>query len=297
MAKKKQTGLKAGAGILGTVVVLGLGFLKSNPEILSTVTGSPSLNQPAQSQQLKNFSKVDYGSIKDKVPTQSLAQSVLTPSIKKNLKDSVTYNGTGAFIVNDNKTDLDAKVNSAPYVQLAKQDALGRPKLSNALLNKTSRQYKNRSETTGADGKSNSAKINPVGWKQLMIPSGSYSTLYNRGHSIGYALAGNIKGFDASEANPQNISTQTAWANQASNGNDENTGQNYYEGLVRKALDKNKTVRYRVEPMYDGNDLVPSGTHMEAKSKDGSLEFNVFIPNVQPGIQIDYSSGKGTILQ
>ena len=53
MAKKKQTGLKAGAGILGTVVVLGLGFLKSNPEILSTVTGTPSLNQPAQSQQLK----------------------------------------------------------------------------------------------------------------------------------------------------------------------------------------------------------------------------------------------------
>ena len=44
MAKKKQTGLKAGAGILGTVVVLGLGFLKSNPEILSTVTGTPSLN-------------------------------------------------------------------------------------------------------------------------------------------------------------------------------------------------------------------------------------------------------------
>ena len=102
--------MKAGAGILGTVVVLGLGFLKSNPEILSTVTGTPSLNQPAQSQQLKNFSKVDYGSVKDKVPTQSLAQSVLTPSIKKNLKDSVTYNGTGAFIVNDNKTDLMLKL-------------------------------------------------------------------------------------------------------------------------------------------------------------------------------------------
>ena len=66
---------------------------------------------------------------------------------------------------------------------------------------------------------------------------------------------------------------------------------------MRKALDKNKTVRYRVEPMYDGEDLVPSGTHMEAKSKDGSLEFNVFIPNVQPGIQIDYASGKGKILQ
>ncbi|QPS71508.1 DNA/RNA non-specific endonuclease [Lactococcus garvieae] len=297
MPKKKQTRIKASAGILGTIVVLGLGILKANPEILSTVTGSYSQNTPAQSQQLKSFSKVDFGSIKDKVPTQSLAQSVLTPSIKKNLKESITYNGTGAFIVNDNKTDLNAKVNSAPYVQLAQQDSLGRPRVANALLNKSSRQYKNRSETTGSNGKSNSAKINPVGWQQLMIPEGSYSTLYNRGHSIGYALAGNIKGFDASEANPQNISTQTAWANQSSNGNDENTGQNYYEGLVRKALDKNKTVRYRVEPLYEDDDLVPSGTHMEAKSKDGSLEFNVFIPNVQPGIQINYATGKGTMMQ
>mgnify|MGYP005982744271 CR=1 FL=1 len=297
MPKKKQTRIKASAGILGTIVVLGLGILKANPEILSTVTGSYSQNTPAQSQQLKSFSKVDFGSIKDKVPTQSLAQSVLTPSIKKNLKESITYNGTGAFIVNDNKTDLNAKVNSAPYVQLAQQDSLGRPRVANALLNKSSRQYKNRSETTGSNGKSNSAKINPVGWQQLMIPEGSYSTLYNRGHSIGYALAGNIKGFDASEANPQNISTQTAWANQSSNGNEENTGQNYYEGLVRKALDKNKTVRYRVEPLYEDDDLVPSGTHMEAKSKDGSLEFNVFIPNVQPGIQINYATGKGTMMQ
>ncbi|MEY8444306.1 DNA/RNA non-specific endonuclease [Lactococcus ileimucosae] len=297
MAKKKQIRLKSSAGIIGTVVILGLGFLKANPEILSIVSGSSSQKQPKQSQQLKKFSKVDFGSIEDKVPTQSLAQSVLTPSIKKNLKGVVTYNGTGAFIINDNKTELNANVNSAPYVQLENQDRLGRPKLANALLNKSSRQYKKRTETSGADGKSNAAKINPVGWKQLMIPAGPYTTLYNRGHSIGYALAGSIKSFDASEANPKNISTQTAWANQSSNGNDENTGQNYYEGLVRQALDKNKTVRYRVEPLYEGNDLVPYGTHMEAKSKDGSLEFNVFIPNVQPGVQIDYSTGEGTLVR
>lgn len=297
MAKKKQIRLKASAGILGTIAILGLGFLKANPEILSTVSGISSQNQLKQSQQLKKFSKVDFGSIEDKVPTQSLAQSVLTPSIKKNLKGAVTYNGAGAFIINANKTELNANVNSAPYVQLASQDSLGRPRLANALLNKSSRQYKKRTETSGADGKSNAAKINPVGWKQLMIPEGPYTTLYNRGHSIGYALAGNIKSFDASEANPRNISTQTSWANQSSNGNDENTGQNYYEGLVRRALDKNKTVRYRVEPLYEGNDLVPYGTHMEAKSKDGSLEFNVFIPNVQPGVQIDYSTGKGTLMR
>ena len=218
----------------------------------------------------------------------------MSTSIKKDLGGSIHYNGTGAFVVNNNNTDLNAKVNSAPYVQLEKQDSLGRAGLANALLNKSSRQYKDRSETS-SNGRSNSTKMEPVGWHQMKLKGGKYSTLYNRGHSIAYALAGNIKGFDASEANPQNITTQTAWANQASNGDEKSTGQNYYEGLVRKALDNNKTVRYRVEPLYEGKNLVPSGSHLEAKSKDGSLEFNVFVPNVEPGVHIDYTTGQGRI--
>ena len=277
---------KSKLGIAGAVIVAGLGFIKANPQIMSSLTNNPT----TQNQQVKVVK--DVGNVKEKFPNQELAESVLTPEVTKNLHGDVTYNGTGAFVVNNNKTDLNAKVNSAPYVQLSKQDNLGRVHVANALLNKTSRQYKNRSETT-SNGKSNSAKINPVGWKQVSLKGGSYSTLYNRGHSIGYALAGNIKGFDSSEANPQNISTQTAWANQASGAS--NTGQNYYEGLVRKALDQNKTVRYRVEPLYEGNNLVPSGTHIEANSKDGQLEFNVFVPNVQSGITIDYATGKSSI--
>lgn len=287
--KRTNRKLKSKLGITGAIVVAGLGFLKANPQIISSVTGTFE-DTPAQSQQITKSENA--GSVSSKTPSQSLAETVLTPQVTKDLKYAVTYNGTGAFIVNDNKTDLNAKVNSAPYVQLSKQDGLGRVGVANALLNKSSRQYKDRSETT-SNGKSNSAKINPVGWHQVMLKGGSYSTLYNRGHSIGYALAGNIKGFDSSEANPQNISTQTAWANQASGVS--NTGQNYYEGLVRKALDANKTVRYRVEPLYEGNNLVPSGTHIEAKSKDGQLEFNVFVPNVQAGVSIDYATGKSVV--
>ncbi|MCM0595186.1 DNA/RNA non-specific endonuclease [Weissella uvarum] len=217
-------------------------------------------------------------------PTQSQAATVLTPAIKQQLNArQISFNGTGAFVINQNKTDLNANVRVAPYVQLAQTDQYGRPGVANAFLNNSSREYRKR-ETTG-----NATKINPVGWQQMRLNDNR--VLYNRGHSIAYALAGGVKGFDASEANRQNITTQTTWANQASNGDTTNTGQNYYESIVRKGLDQHKTIRYRVTPLYEGKNLVPSGSHIEAKSQDGSIQFNVFIPNVEPGVTINYANG------
>ena len=71
MAKKKQIRLKASAGILGTIAILGLGFLKANPEILSTVSGISSQNQLKQSQHCAfypSWEQNTYGrSYRDKV--------------------------------------------------------------------------------------------------------------------------------------------------------------------------------------------------------------------------------------
>ncbi|GBG97251.1 DNA/RNA non-specific endonuclease [Lactococcus termiticola] len=238
-------------------------------------------------------SNVDYGKESDEKPSKTLAESVLVDAVKKQLGNNVKWNGSGAFVVNDNKSSLNADVSSAPYVHNTPLNSDKQLGVADALLNKTTRQYKNRNETS-SNGKSNSETIKPAGWHQIMLKSSPYNTLYNRGHLIGYAIAAGLSSFDASEANPENIAAQTAWANQASNGEDDNTGQNYYETQVRKAIDKGKTVRYQVKPIYVGDDLVPMGNEIQAKSKDGSLDFNVFVPNVQPGVKIDYATGYGS---
>lgn len=276
-------GRKRQVSVAGVVIALGVFALQQT--VLKDNNGTQVTKTNYAQSSVKSDAKVNYGSTSDEHPNESLASSVLTANVVKQLgTNSVRFNGNGAFILNDNKTDLNAKVSSAPYVQLAKQDSLGRAGVANALLTKASRQYQSRDQT------GNSRQMQPVGWHQLSI-GGNYKMLYNRGNSIGYALAGSVRGFDASEANPQNITAQTAWANQASNGNDSNTGQNYYETQVQRAQDNRKTVRYRVTPVYDGDNLVPSGSHLEAKSSDGSLEFNVFVPNVEPGVVINYSTG------
>lgn len=217
-------------------------------------------------------------------PMKEQAESVLTPVVKQQLGGSIKWNGAGAFVINNNQPQLNAKISSAPYAVNIK-DNQGRAWRGDAWLNRTTRQYQNRAET--GNGATN---WRPAGFLQAHNLTGGYSHAYDRGHLLGYALVGGIRGFNASESNPANIATQTAWANEARSSY--STGQNYYEGLVRKALDQGKQVRYRVTDIYDGNNLVPSGAHIQALSSDGSLSFNVFVPNVQRNIDIDYSTGR-----
>ena len=46
--------------------------------------------------------------------------------------------------------------------------------------------------------------------------------------------------------------------------------------------------------MYQGENLVAKGVQIEAFSVEdnGELSFNVFVYNIQPGVTLDYATGK-----
>ena len=128
--------------------------------------------------------------------------------------------------------------------------------------------------------------IIPSGWQQSKyegMVDGNY--LYNRCHLIGYQLAGE-------NANEKNLITGTRYMNVE--------GMLPFENKVADYIDKNKSnhVLYRVTPIFEGNNLVASGVQMEAYSVEDNgkgICFNVFVYNVQPGIVIEYATGKSSI--
>ena len=130
-------------------------------------------------------------------------------------------------------------------------------------------------------------QIKPSGWNQEKYPGVVDSEppyLYNRCHLIGFQLSGE-------NDNEKNLITGTRYFNV--------NGMLPFENAVRAYVDKTDNhVLYRVTPVYDGNNLVASGVIMEAWSveDEGSgVSFNVFVYNVQPGIEINYLDGSSSL--
>lgn len=122
--------------------------------------------------------------------------------------------------------------------------------------------------------------IKPTGWHTIKydIVNGKY--LYNRCHLIGYQLTGE-------NDNEKNLITCTRQMNIGAMLEYENEVADY----VKKT---NNHVLYRVTPVFKDSNLLATGVEIEAYSVEDSgkgIKFNVFIYNVQEGIEIDYTTG------
>lgn len=194
-----------------------------------------------------------------------------------NIGEVPEYSGTDYVYINNNVPSFDdlAKTTNS-FEVYSKLDLLGRCGEAYANIGKELMPTKKR-ESIGS--------IKPSGWhttKYDIITDGKY--LYNRCHLIAYQLT-------AENANPKNLITCTRHANSVVMVEFENKVANY----IKKT---NNHVLYRVTPIFKENNLVASGIQMEALSiedKGKGIKFNVYIYNVQPGIEIDYKTGRSKL--
>ncbi len=135
-------------------------------------------------------------------------------------------------------------------------------------------------ETQTDEPRGSIRSIKPSGWVQnLDLPGIDH--LYERSHLIAYRLT-------AENANERNLITGTNYLNQET--------MQIWEKKVASYVDQaGGHVLMRVTPHFEGRELVARGVRMEAYSiEDGgaSVCFNVYCYNVQPGVTIDYATGR-----
>ena len=183
----------------------------------------------------------------------------------------VEINGGTPFFEDDEITDVAFEDYSPP-------DAIGRCGVAFACLGK---------EIMPTEEREDIGSITPTGWKYKNVSNNrkydfiENEYIYNRCHLIGFQLAGE-------NANEKNLITGTRYMNVEGMLPFENRVADYIETSGNHVL-------YRVTPMFEKYDLVARGVLIEAYSVEDSgkgICFCIYVYNVQPGVTIDYFSGR-----
>ena len=192
------------------------------------------------------------------------------------LSDIPEYSGSPYVAVNGNVPYFsESDLTDVSFESYSDLDALGRCGVAYASVS---------TDTMPTEKRGSIGEVKPTGWhnKKYDFVDGKY--VYNRCHLIGYQLT-------AENANEKNLITGTRYLNVQ--------GMLPFENLTADYVkETGNHVMYRVTPVFEGDNLVASGVLMEAESVedegDGVL-FCVYVYNVQPGVTIDYATGKSEL--
>lgn len=182
------------------------------------------------------------------------------------------YSNANYVVLNNNEPNFtESDYTTDSFERYSELDSLGRAKVAYANIGVDLMPTEER----GSIG-----QVKPSGWHLVKydIVNGKY--LYNRCHLIGFQLTGE-------NANEKNLITCTRQMNTIGMLEFENKVANYIKST-------NNHVLYRVTPIYKDDNLLASGVVMEAYSVEDSgegIKFNIFVYNVQDGIDIDYKTG------
>lgn len=210
--------------------------------------------------------------IKDFINKEITKKDTIVENNKVTLDNIPEYSGNPYVILNGNEPNFEDKDKITESFEIY-----------NALdnLGRCTWAYANVSLYTMPDEKRGSiGSIKPTAWHTVKYDNIDGKYLYNRCHLIGYQLTGE-------NANIKNLITCTRYMN--------TVGMLEFENKVATYVkETNNHVLYRVTPIYDGDNLLASGVVMEGYSVEDNgkgIKFNVYVYNVQDGIEIDYSNG------
>jgi len=182
------------------------------------------------------------------------------------------YDGQEYIYINNNEPEFSDKLlNSKSFEDYSNLDELNRAGVALANLSIDLMPDLERERLT----------YKPSGWNGARYDFIDEYNLFNRCHLIAYQLTGENN-------NEKNLITCTRNMNAKVMNKFEMEIGNY----IRKT---NNHVLYRVTPIYDGDNLVAKGVQLEALSIEDNgegIKYNIFIYNVQDGIEIDYKNGK-----
>lgn len=192
----------------------------------------------------------------------------------KSVLEVSPYDGSSSYvIINNNEPEfLSDDLVTRSYEFYSDLDSLGRASVAMSSIG---------IDLMPTEERGNIGSVKPSGWHTIKYDFINGKYLYNRCHLIGYQLTGE-------NANEKNLITCTRQTN---------TGiMLEYENKVAKYIkETNNHVLYRVTPIYENNNLVASGIQMEAMSVEDNgagIKFNIYIYNVQGGVDINYETGE-----
>lgn len=186
---------------------------------------------------------------------------------------ALTYTGKNVITVNNNEPSFskaDLSTANGAWQRYGNLDSLNRVTAANALLNKSLMPNSPREPL----------HVDPTGWHNKRVAGG---WLYNRCHLIGFQLTGQNN-------NLKNLMTGTRQLN--------DPDMLRYEDEVVEYLKEsgNNYVRYRVTPVFRGDELLARGVEMEGQSVSSDVvHFNVYIFNVEDGVHLNYATGNSRI--
>ena len=202
--------------------------------------------------------------------------SVETQSDSVEVSEIPEYSGEPYVVLEDNEPNfVEAEMTTDAYEDYSELDADGKCGVAVASIGE---------ELMPTEERGSIGQVKPSGWQTVKYDNVDGKYLYNRCHLIGFQLTGE-------NANEKNLITGTRYMN--------TEGMLPFENMVADYIrETGNHVMYRVTPIFEGDNLVASGVQMEAKSveDDGeSICFNVYVYNVQPGIEIDYATGESRL--